>query len=226
MNIIFSPAKTFNLKKSYDVDWSVGDKTVELVNVLSSLSTANLQSILKISDKLVEENKSYINGFHDGRSYRAIEMYNGMAYKSLDYKSLDSKSVDYLCNTLYILSAFYGLIRPFDYIKPYRLDFNVKLKVGGISLKNYWKSYYNSVIPEGESILNLASNEFSELFDKSNYRWYDFDFFEIVNGEKKRHSTISKKGRGRLLRELAINEVYSIEEIKSLRSYGTYFELI
>ncbi len=222
MKIIFSPAKTFDLSNPIDKDWVIHSNTAKIVEILKSQSSDSLKKLLKISDKLVDENLSYIAGFDARTSYTAINIYDGMAYKSLDVMSLDASSREYLNDHLLILSALYGVIPADTCVMPYRLDFTSALRVYNyivgiyddenifndiinkkmvdISLKKFWTPLYNASIDKDETIINLASNEFSDLFDTSRYKWYDVDFFELKNGVKKRHSTISKKGRGRLLR--------------------------
>ena len=46
----------------------------------------------------------------------------GAAYKGLDSSSLSDDEIRYLDERLRIISGLYGLIRPLDCIKPYRLD--------------------------------------------------------------------------------------------------------
>ncbi len=254
MKIILSPAKTLNLDNPVQKDWVINDKTKTIVKLLTNIlndkdvdindskisgkstikdtsGREKLKKLLKISDKLVDENIDYINGFSKNITYIALEMYNGMAYKTLDVNSLSAVQRNYLYENLLILSALYGVLKSDEHIKPYRLDFNLSFKVNGQSLKRFWKPFYNSYIKKGETIINLASNEFADLFDKLEYEWYDFDFFEIGSDEnekllKKKHSTISKKGRGRLLREMAIANVQNVDDIRCLPSYGKYFEII
>lgn len=224
MKIIISPAKTLSLSKPVIKDIEINSNAMIIINELKKKSTDEIKKILKISDKLLEENIAYIKNFNEKNFYKAIEMYSGTVYKALDYKTLTESAKDYLQENLIILSALYGLIKPLDFIKPYRLDFSSNLKIDGMSLKDYWKNLYNSGIKKGDTVINLASNEFSDLFDKSLFDWYDFDFFEFDGKNKKTHSTIAKKNRGILLREMALNKVKSIEDIKKLKDCGIKFE--
>ncbi len=226
MKIILSPAKTMNLKNPIHEDWEINENTQKIVNILKSKTCEELKKLLKISDKLVDENIEYIKNFDKNVSYKAIEMYSGMVYKTLNIESIDNDSLKYLDEHLLILSALYGILKPSSLVKPYRLDFTSNIKVDGKSIKSFWKSYCNLYITEGETVLNLASKEFSELFDKTRYNWHDFDFFEISAGSKKRHSTISKKGRGRLLRSLADSKVKTVEDISKLDGFKIYFDRV
>ncbi len=226
MKIIFSPAKTFYLENPIDKDWDINDYTRKIVDVLETQSEQELKRVLKISDKLLAENRQYIEGFQDKKSWNALEMYRGMAYQSLDANSLDPSFRRYLEDHLLILSALYGPLKPGALVKPYRLDFHTSLRIQDQSLKDFWTPYYLRFFKSGEVIFNLASNEFSSLLDPKNYCWYDFDFFQWQGKEKKRHGTIAKKGRGRLLREMAIQGIKEVSEIKDLKGYGEYFSLI
>ncbi len=226
MKIILSPAKTLNLTNEVHCDWTISERTKRVVKLLKSLSSKEVKQFLKLSDKLVDEVMQYIKGFDVEMTYKAVEMYHGMAYKSLDVSSLGKNERDYLDEHLLILSALYGVIKPSELIKPYRLDFNSKLKLSRESLRSFWKDDYNASISEGETVLNLASLEFSEILDKGKYDWYDVEFFDLSSGTRKTHSTISKKGRGRLLRELALNDVRTIEGVKQLDGSGVYFSVV
>ncbi len=226
MKIIFAPAKTFDLTNELNEDFKVCDISGKIIKTLQAMHDEELKSVMKVSDKMFKVNKTYINDFSKRKSFYAVEMYNGVAYKSLDVRSMSKYEIEYLQEHLYILSALYGVIKPLDLIKPYRLDFNSSLKVEDKSLKKLWKEYYNEQIRESEVVFNLASNEFSSLFIKERYEWYDFEFFEVRNEKKKSNSTIAKKGRGRLLRELAFNQITDIECVKKINGYGSYFEVV
>ncbi len=224
MRIILSPAKTFCLENPINEDWVIHAPTRKIVDSIKQKTPEEIRQILKVSDKLLEQIMRYIDGFDEMRSYSAISMYSGAAYKALDVNSMSVQQQEYLEQNVLILSAMYGVLKPSENIKPYRLDFHSKLKVDGCSLKKFWKGYYNFCIKEGETVLNLASNEFSNLFVKSRYDWYDFDFFELLDGEKKKNSTIAKKGRGRLLRDMAVAGITDVYEIKTLSGFGRYFD--
>ena len=86
--------------------------------------------------------------------------------------------------------------------------------LSGESLKNFWKEEYNNTFDSGEVILNLASNEFSRLLDRSKFKIYEFEFFEKKDKKLKSHSTISKKSRGKMLNYICKNKVTDYEKIK------------
>ncbi|KAJ9534736.1 hypothetical protein QJQ45_013107, partial [Haematococcus lacustris] len=53
--------------------------------------------------------------------------FDGPAYKALEASSLDAAGLHWAQDNLRILSGLYGLLRPLDAIRPYRLDMGTKL---------------------------------------------------------------------------------------------------
>lgn len=220
MKIIISPAKELNLKNPINENWAINDKSKEIIDVLKELDKDELQKALKINDSIVETISKYIQDFDNEISYNALYMYHGLAYRWMDLHEFDKLSLNYLDKNLLILSALYGPINAFERIKAYRLDFNSNVKVDDRTLKKFWKDEYNKAIETDELVLNLASDEFSCLFDKKNYKWIDFEFVEIKDKKIKKHSTISKKARGRMVKYLAINKIEKPEDIKKFNYDG------
>ena len=120
-----------------------------------------------------------------------------------------------------ITSAFYGVIPSFASIAPHRLDFLMKLKVAGKSLKNHWQAAYEEAVVGEEVIISLLSSEFENVFPKEiREKMVTFKFMEERDGKLKIHSTISKKARGAFLTALMEGQVTSVEEIKELSFAG------
>lgn len=215
MQIILSPAKTMNLDKPIDENWRPRREAKDIIVSLLVLPKGELLNVLKVEGDLAEENIGYVEGFKKKTSYSAVNLYNGLAYRSLDFHGLDPESQAYLNRHLKILSALYGPISPLERIKPYRLDLTMDLMVKGQSIKKHWEDYYKKAFSKGETIFNLASKEFSCLLNKEDYHWVDFEFQEEDQGKIKKHASISKKGRGKMARYMAMNKINDIEDIKA-----------
>lgn len=224
MKIIFSPSKEMSFQNPYKEATTYLDKTKLIISALQKLNKNEIKKIYKISDKVADEVANYINNFDSEESYRAIEMYTGLAFRKFDVDSLNSDERAYLDDHLVIASAFYGPINPEKLVHPYRLDMNTKLKVDSLSLKNFWKDEFNDAFYEGETILNLASDEFSSLIDRKRFKIYDFDFFEKKDGKLKSHSTISKKSRGLMLNYICKNKIKNLEDLKNFNLEGFKFD--
>ena len=63
----------------------------------------------------------------------------------------------YVRKRLYILSGFYGILRPFDGVLPYRLEMQAKIKFKGYkSLYEFWGAEPAKKLISGEEILEMC----------------------------------------------------------------------
>ncbi|MGI5949625.1 peroxide stress protein YaaA [Peptoniphilus sp.] len=220
MKIIFSPSKEMTFENPVCEEAKYSEKTKRIIEELKKLNSDELKKLYKVSDKVLEEVEDFIENFDKKESYRSIEMYSGLSFRTFDATSLTEDDRKYLENRLKILSAFYGPVSPERLIRPYRLDFNTKLKINGESLKKFWKDEFNNSFEDGEEIINIASKEFSDLLDRDKFKIIDYEFFENKGGKLKSHSTISKKARGLMLRFLCVNKVVDVEGTKKFNLDG------
>lgn len=220
MKVVFSPTKDMNLDKKFNKDWNISEDTKKILSIMLNFSDDQLKNNLKINDNILEDVKSYISNFNKVESYRAIDLYNGLSFRTMKTTEFSEQSLSFLSENMLILSAFYGPISPLTLIKPYRLDFLSNIKIDNTSLVNFWKKRFNNFIEDGETVLNLASNEFSNILDKSKYNWIDFEFYELKDRKLKKHSTISKKGRGLMVKYLADNRIVDLDDLKKFNYDG------
>ena len=93
------------------------------------LPLPELKRLLACNDALAQE--AY-------RNFRAMELdrgetpalfaYDGIQYKYMAPGLFTQEQLDYVKEHLRILSGFYGVLRPFDGVSPYRLEMQAKLK--------------------------------------------------------------------------------------------------
>lgn len=228
MKIIFAPAKEMKVDKISTDKPKYSATTQAIIQSLQALSDDQLKKLYKISDQQVSQVKDYIRHLNTGPAYKALDLYNGLAFRQIELNLEDSEIASYLDQHFRILSALYGPIKATDPIRPYRLDFNTPLKVDGQNLRHLWGSDFNAFFEKGETVLNLASQEFSVMLDQGRYHWVDFEFYEYdpnkTDGLKK-HSTISKKGRGKMVAFLASNQIKNLTDIKKFDADGYQFDL-
>lgn len=220
MKIILSPSKEMAFEKSIDKKIKLNEISQEILNEIKKMTKAELQKKLKVSDKIIDEVYGYYQDFDKSDAYHAIDMYRGMAFREMDFGAEDDFARDHVI----ILSAFYGPLRVDDVVRPYRLDFNVSLKVNNLSLKKLWADYYNYYFKKDERILNLASDEFSSLLKRDDFDFIDFDFYELRDGKIKRHSTISKKLRGKMANFIVKNKITRLEDLKDFNEDGFLYD--
>ena len=71
--------------------------------------------------------------------------YNGIAYKGLNAHDFSADDFTFAQQHLNILSGLYGIIRPMDAIRPYRLEFQRKIVPEGYkSLYDFWGDTLNA----------------------------------------------------------------------------------
>lgn len=220
MKIILSSSKEMAFDNKIDKKIKLNEISQEILKEIQNLSKADLQKLLKVSDKIIDEVYGYYQDFDKNPAYYAIDMYKGMAFKEMDFGATDNFARDHIL----ILSAFYGPVKTDDLVKPYRLDFNCGLKVKGMSLKKLWADYYNNYFEKSERILNLASNEFSSLINRDDFDFIDFDFYEVRDDKIKRHSTISKKLRGKMANFIVKNKIASLDDLKYFNDNGFLYD--
>lgn len=70
---------------------------------------------------------------------------------------------EYLNRHVRILSGLYGVLKPFDRIRPYRLEMASPLKIDGRNLYRFWGSdLAEEIFKTGEPVINLASEEYAK----------------------------------------------------------------
>ena len=134
MRIIISPAKKMNVDRDSLPCRTMPAflaRTEELMETLCCLSPRELQVLWKCNDKIAAQNIERLRtmDLREGLT-PAILAYEGIQYRYMAPGVLAEEALDYLQEHLLILSGFYGVLRPFDGVTPYRLEMQAKLKAG------------------------------------------------------------------------------------------------
>ena len=96
---------------------------------LAAFTEAELGKALKCNPRLAILNKlRYLSFFDSDDSGPAVLSYNGIVYRHLRAWEFTEADYAYANNHLWICSFLYGLLRPMDRIKNYRLEGNEKLQ--------------------------------------------------------------------------------------------------
>ena len=119
------------------------------------------------------------------------------------------------------MSAYYGLVKPLDQIKNYRLMMESKIQVEGARLVNYWKEHINYYLEKlGKTVINLSSKEYTQALDYKKLKIIDFDFLVNDNGKIKSIATYKKIARGKLINYLSLKNKLDMNTIKSFNFDG------
>jgi len=236
MKILLSPAKTLDyetktpsLKSSEALFVDQADK---LNRVLLKKSPKQLITLMHISEKLAELNWQR-NQDWDGVTGRrqAVYAFKGAAYVGLDAYSISKLHLDYLQQTLRILSGQYGILSPFDLIKPYRLEMGTKLAVGKTKdLYKFWgdkvTKALNDELDQDEVVVNLASTEYFKVINTKLLKEKIITpiFKDYHNEQYKVISFFAKKARGLMTRFAIDNQISNVENLKAFRIDGYAYD--
>lgn len=231
MKIIFSPSKSQSSSRLIDTKIPqtaplFPEKTNVLFDNIKSLSFDELQKIFKTSDIKTNE---ILDIIHNKQSIKipSIHMFTGTSYKELDQNNYSSDQQDYLANNVVILSALYGVLRPFDTISSYRLDMNDALFRKNTDYNNlyvFWHAEVNSYFEKKETIINLASKEYSQILDNKKFNIINFHFLSKQNGIEKNISVYAKQQRGALLNYIVYNKISDVKFLTEYSHQGYYYE--
>jgi cytoplasmic iron level regulating protein YaaA (DUF328/UPF0246 family) len=218
MKIILSPSKTQDFSNA--IDYKISNPTFEeqadfLARTICKFSKEELGKIMNIKNNLLDETFHSFQSFDDAKSNPAICTYTGLVYKYMNISDYNNSMLDYLDEHLCILSALYGVLKPFDGIKPYRLD--MKMTILEESLYKFWKERVITYF-EGETILNLASNEFSKMITLP---MITVAFREYKDEKYKNLATYSKMARGMLLDYIIKHQIEDIDSLREI-SFENY----
>ena len=236
MKILISPAKSLDFENNVETSISskpiFADQALKINNTIKNLSAPDLSSLMNISPKLSELNWSRNQEFQkiDSKDKEAIFAFNGDVYDGIDANTINTSNHEKLQNSLRILSGLYGILKPFDKIKAYRLEMGTKISINGSkNLYDFWKenvtkSLVNEV-NENDIIVNLASNEYFSVIDQSliSNTIVNPQFKDFKNGKLKIISFYAKKARGLMTRFLIDNDINSLSDIENFNSSGYMF---
>ena len=109
---------------------------------------AQLQDMFGCSLKVAGQTlQRYQHFFADESEQIALRAYFGQAYKCLDAASLGDEDLSFAQSHLHITSFLYGLLRPLDGIRPYRMEGRLSFDAtGGLPLFDYWKPRLTRVL--------------------------------------------------------------------------------
>lgn len=232
MRIIISPTKTMNTDTDSFLPESrpVFLKEAEtLKTALQALAPSQLQKLWKCSPKLLELNINRLKSMDLSRSLTpAIQAFDGLQFKYMAADVLEQPQLDYLQQHLRILSGLYGILRPFDGITPYRLDFEMPLSAAGHpDLYSFWGSRLaDDLASQTDFILDLASAEYSKAVRAhlpENVVIVKCVFAQLKNDRPIEKGTYCKMARGQMVRWMAEHNITRAQDIPAFDQLGYRF---
>ena len=240
MLILISPSKTIDFKgkaltDNYSQPVFVKESEI-LVNELKKKSARQLANMMKVNPKISQLNferfQEWSLPFDDLNAQEVIFMFKGEVYNGLKAESLSKDDLVHAQNVLRILSGLYGILKPFDLIKPYRLEMGVKWRTRKWkNLYHFWGSklteYVENEITNSDTriLVNLASKEYFDAIDLKSIkcRVITPTFKDFHNGTYKFMTVYGKKARGLMARFIIQKQIAEPEEMKLFDEEGYYY---
>jgi cytoplasmic iron level regulating protein YaaA (DUF328/UPF0246 family) len=235
MIAVLSPAKTLDfdtpLPSLEPTRPRFADEAATLAHAASRLPQKRLRELMHISPALAKLNADRFRDFDELPERPALFAFAGDVYTGFDVGSLDEQGVAFAQGHVRMLSGLYGLLRPLDLMRPYRLEMGTRWAPRKTKLTDWWGDRIAKVLAadveeDGTGVvLNLASQEYWAAVDgqlPKSVRVVAIDFRE--GSAEKFVSFHAKKARGMVARWMAEHRIEDIESMKGFDTDGYAYD--
>lgn len=230
MKIIIAPARTMQVDTDslpyHDLPQFLG-QTKKIYQWMKTLSYDEVHKVWgNCSTRLAMKNYQWLHEMNLERHLTpAIIAFTGLQYQYMAPDVFSATGLDYVQQNLRILSGFYGLLRPFDGIVPYRLGMGDNVSFDGYdNLYQFWGNrLYQSLYRNNNLVLDLASVEYEKAITpylRPDDQFIKCIFGEMIDGKIKQKATLAKMARGNMVRYLAENQIKTIAGVKKFNVGG------
>lgn len=240
MQLLLSCAKTMTERSSVPTPRTTRpayrSEASELAAGLATLPTDELARLLRVNRRIAAENRLRYGRFHgdDDAAIPALTAYTGIVFKRIDPASFTDADFEYAQRHLNITSFLYGLLRPLDAIRPYRLEGSVAPPgEEAPNLFEWWRDRLTGPLIERVRrddgvLVNLASAEMKRLFD-----WQRVcrkvrvvtPEFRIREGDRMKTVVVyAKMCRGEMTRHILRHRIADPEGLKTFEWEGFRFD--
>ncbi len=241
MLFLLSPAK------SLDYDTPAGNvphtqplfvkQSAELIALLREKSPQEIAELMDLSDTLsglnVARYQAWAPKFTARNSKQALLAFNGDVYEGLDAKTLKAADLAWAQEHVCILSGLYGVLRPLDWMQPYRLEMGTSLEnPRGKTLYKFWGTqiadYLNERLQADKTpvVVNLASQEYFKAVDSKalKARVIECVFEDWKGGQYKVISFFAKRARGLMARHAITQQLSTPRQLEKFNLDGYAFD--
>ncbi len=242
MITLLSPAKTIKIapKSPAQIEASIApfiDESGPVATAVSRLTSVEMAKLLRLSPKLAQESfltwQKYFDA--DALTAPALLAYSGIVFKQMAASKMSASEWDYAQEHLLICSFLYGLLRPKDAIKAYRLEGNTPL--GEPLAKTpfaYWPDILTPWILQyvqqrGGVLCMLASEEMKSLFHweqlERSVRVVSPSFYvRQADASLKQIVVYTKMARGLMAKSILSSRIEQPEQLIDLAPLGFRFD--
>ena len=246
MIVLLSPSKTQSFRTPAAASRSSEPQflaeAAELMERLREKSPAELQELMKLSEELAKVTSDRHQQWHSdhltpsaGSVAQAVYAYTGEVFRGLKAAELSNGDITYAQEHLCILSGLYGLLRPLDLIRPYRLEMATPLATEhAASLYEFWGDKPTTALREAlspgtgrkrhrtQDVVNLASQEYVRVIQPAGLpgRIITPQFKDRYKGEYRTVAMYAKNARGRMAHWLIKNRIDAPKDIMDFHEDG------
>ena len=220
-------------------------QSAELIDILKEKSPQDIAGLMHLSDALsalnVARYQAWRPKFTAKNAKQAVLAFNGDVYEGLDAKSLAPADLAWAQDHVAILSGLYGVLRPLDWMQPYRLEMGTALaNAKGNNLYKFWGSqiadYLNAHLAQQAGatakkasepiVVNLASQEYFKSVDRKalQARVIECVFEDFKGGKYKIISFNAKRARGLMARFAVTHRVTTPKGLQGFAAEGYAFD--
>lgn len=235
MIAVLSPAKTLDYRTPLPpVEASAPRFAAEaeaLARSAARLPQRRLRELMGISPALAKLNHERFVAFPKAPERPALFAFAGDVYVGLDAATLEEPAVVFAQDHLRMLSGLYGLLRPLDRMRPYRLEMGTRWAPRRARLTDWWgdriaRMLTEDVASEGSGVvLDLASREYWAAVEgrlPSAVRVIAVDFRE--GPDRRFASFAAKRARGMMARYLVEHRIDDPDAMRGFDSDGYQFQ--
>ncbi len=237
MLFLLSPAKALDYEtpahvKTHTQPLFVPQAT-ELIGVLRAQTPQQVADLMDLSDPLAGLNvaryQAWQPRFSAKNSKQAVLAFDGDVYGGLAAQTLNDDELAWLQDHVCILSGLYGVLRPLDWMQPYRLEMGTRLATPkGRNLYQFWGSQIAEYLNERARadktpvVVNLASEEYFKVVDRKALAPRVVQcVFEERKGEKYQVvSFFAKRARGLMVRYAVQQRANRPEQLQGFDAEG------
>ncbi|MGL5681766.1 MAG: YaaA family protein [Marinifilaceae bacterium] len=239
MIVLLSSARTMNFDRPVPVQMTTEPKYIKdaiyLADKAKLMTYKDFEAQFKVSAAIAQRTVQQYQHFDDASTPQrgAVFAYYGSVFKAIDPYSMNADDVAFMQKHLRIASTLYGVVRPLDAIKPYRMM--LKSKIFGIEAKNvhdYWyarlsQNFIDDIKQDDGILINLASLDIQTLLNmeliKTAANVITPDFKDFKNGKYETIRTYAKIARGLMTRDIMINKWENPDHLKQFNGMGYKF---
>lgn len=197
---------------------------------------AELARLLHVSMAIARENHLRYNDFalQTRPLCPALTAYTGVVFRHIAPDDFTESDFAFAQEHLRISSFLYGLLRPLDGIRNYRMEGNIRLAAHDErTMFEFWRNvltdgFIREIESAGGVLINLASAEMKGLFDwkrvERSVRVITPEFRQWKDGRLTMVTVYAKMCRGEMVRHIIRNRIDTAEDLKGFSWEGFAFD--